>query len=311
MKVSVCIPTFNRPEYLKQAIDSCLGQTMLPYEIIIGDDSKDDKTKEMINSLDLPLDIKISYNHHKPSLKQAENTNFLFRNAQGEKLLLLHDDDLLLPEAIETMVEIFKKDPEVQIIFGKQYLMSENGEIDYRNSEYLNDFYFRTKKYEGSKLSPVEAGIIQQFPNDGFMINKSVAIEIPWRTTSSVGLLGNGNEMDWSIRVGLSKPKMFFVNKFLVLYRITAVSNSSNTDSAYISYLLLENLKLENKYQDKKELALKRKSHLAVRQALKLGKNKAASRIFLSKHNFSNILTLGYYKSLALICISNIKGVFR
>ncbi len=311
MKISVCIPTYRRPEFLKEAIDSCLKQTMLPYDIVIGDDSKDDRTKIMMDSFQTDKDVIISYNHHVPSLKQADNTNFLFNHAKGDKVLLLHDDDLLLPEAIETMVKVFEKDPSVNIVFGKQYLMSETGEIDYENSPQLNEFYFRTEKYEGSKLSAIEAGIIQQFPNDCYMMDVDLATRIPWRKESSIGFLGNGNEMDWSIRIGLAEPKMYFVNKYLALYRVTEVSNSASSDSAFKAYLMLENLKVAPQYEPMLQLALKRKSELGVRQAIKLNHHKDALRIFFSKHHTPHMGTLGYYKSLLLLVLNVLKSPFK
>ncbi|WP_372753011.1 glycosyltransferase family 2 protein [Mariniflexile sp.] len=311
MKVTVCIPTYNRPDFLKQAIDSCLSQTLLPYEIIIGDDSNDDKTEEMMASLQISQDVMMSYHHHTPSLKQTENTNFLFNHAQGDKVVLLHDDDLLLPEAIETMVRICKEDPSIEVVYGKQYLMSDSGEIKYDKSPQLNEAYFRSAAYEGSKLSPIEAGLIQQFPNNGFMMDTALARRVPWRKTSEIGDTGNGTEMDWSIRIGLAEPKMYFVNKYLALYRLSEVSMSQNSDdSAFKAYLMLERLNLEPKYSPIQKLALKRKTQLAIRQALFLNKTKDAFRIFFSKYHTNFIWTKGYYKSLFLLVLGLFKNGF-
>ncbi len=310
MKVSVCIPTYNRPKFLKQAIESCLNQTVKPYEIIIGDDSNDEKTEIMMSTLQNNDEVIISYHHHTPALKQTENTNFLFKNAKGDNVVLLHDDDLLLPDAIETMVEVFKKDALIKIVFGKQYLMSDSGTIDYENSPQLNEYYYRTEKYEGSKLPSVEAGIIQQFPNDGFMMNSELAKSIPWRKTSVIGDLGNGTEMDWSIRIGLAEPKMYFVNKYVALYRLSEVSMSLDADdSAYKAYLILENLTVDSKYKKMLQLAKRRKSKFAVRQAILLNYDKDALRIFFSKYYTSHICSLGYYKSLCLLILSSFKNM--
>lgn len=50
MKVSVVIPTYNRAEFLKRAIESVLKQTFQDFELIIVDDGSTDKTKEVVNS---------------------------------------------------------------------------------------------------------------------------------------------------------------------------------------------------------------------------------------------------------------------
>ena len=48
MKISVIIPTFNRIDLLKRAIDSVLNQSIQPYDIIEVDDGSTDLTSEMI-----------------------------------------------------------------------------------------------------------------------------------------------------------------------------------------------------------------------------------------------------------------------
>jgi glycosyltransferase involved in cell wall biosynthesis len=48
MTISVVIPTYQRVDFLKECIESVLAQTLLPDEIIIGDDSNDFDTEVMI-----------------------------------------------------------------------------------------------------------------------------------------------------------------------------------------------------------------------------------------------------------------------
>ena len=51
MEVSIVIPTRNRSERLKNLLHSILKQTMQPKEIIVIDDSKDLRTKKVIQQL--------------------------------------------------------------------------------------------------------------------------------------------------------------------------------------------------------------------------------------------------------------------
>ncbi len=44
-KVSVCIPTYNRKDYLKEALESVFAQTYKDYEVVIVDDGSTDGTK--------------------------------------------------------------------------------------------------------------------------------------------------------------------------------------------------------------------------------------------------------------------------
>ncbi|HEV2765705.1 MAG TPA: glycosyltransferase, partial [Pyrinomonadaceae bacterium] len=47
MSVSVCIPAYNAAEFLREAIESALGQTRPPDEVLVVDDGSTDHTREV------------------------------------------------------------------------------------------------------------------------------------------------------------------------------------------------------------------------------------------------------------------------
>ena len=49
-RISVIIPTYNRPQMTKRAIESVLAQTYTDYEIIVVDDASTDNTLEMLST---------------------------------------------------------------------------------------------------------------------------------------------------------------------------------------------------------------------------------------------------------------------
>ena len=49
-KVSICLPTCNRPELLMESLASCLAQTHANIEIVIGDDSSDTRTRNLMDT---------------------------------------------------------------------------------------------------------------------------------------------------------------------------------------------------------------------------------------------------------------------
>lgn len=97
--ISISIPTFRRPSYILHAIHSCMIQDYRPLEIDVSDDSPSDETETLLRSINLPQGISLRYWRNAPSLRQAGNVNKLFRSARGSRLVLLHDDDALLPGA--------------------------------------------------------------------------------------------------------------------------------------------------------------------------------------------------------------------
>ncbi|MDT0675833.1 glycosyltransferase family 2 protein [Autumnicola musiva] len=303
MKISVCIPTYNRPDLLEEAIDSCMEQTYLPDEILIGDDSKDDRTSSLVDTYRNQSDVKIKYLRNRPSLGQAANVNRLFASAGGEKVVLLHDDDLLMKTALEKMVECFQSDNTIHAVYGKQYIIDEDGAIDEKHSIDLNAYYFRTSYYSENKLSPLEAGMVQQFPNDCYMLDRDVINQIQYRTKDEIGHAG---DFDFGFRLGLHGFNLHFINEYTAKYRITKSSVARNgTDSGYQAFRIIREAGITGKSEnsDPVNVVLKRKAPVAILQAAKKGEKKEALNIYFSKWHRSQILTLGGMRRLVNIII--------
>ncbi len=288
MEVSVCIITYNRPEFFREALQSCLDQTLPPAEILIGDDSTDQTTGEIVKEVKRVGPINIRYFHNSPPLRQAANINNLFAKAQGEVLVLLHDDDLLLPEALELMHESFIKYPGVYATFGKQYIISAEGTIDREGSEVLNQHYYRGPEYEGSRLSSLESGFLQQFPNDAYMVRTDLAKSVMYREEAE-----DACDFDFGLRLGMSNGDFHFIDKYTAKYRLSykAVSRNPKNNASLKSYELVRDLKVPVTSLELKARWLKQKAPLAVGQAIRLKKKKKAIAIFFSKWHRSRIFT--------------------
>ena len=128
--ISVCIPTYKRIKFLKEALYSVMEQTLQPLEIVIGDDSPDDQTENLVLDIQKECSIPIVYTRHSPALGQAANVNFVYDKARGDKIVLLHDDDLLLPNALEDLNSCWDLHPDLVAAYGSQYIISEDGIIN-------------------------------------------------------------------------------------------------------------------------------------------------------------------------------------
>lgn len=93
-KVSVCIPTYNRKDYLRETIASVFQQTFKDFEIVVVDDGSTDGTAEMVARMDCP----ITYFHQSNS-GDAAAPNKLIELAKGQYISFLDSDDcfLLMP----------------------------------------------------------------------------------------------------------------------------------------------------------------------------------------------------------------------
>jgi glycosyltransferase involved in cell wall biosynthesis len=99
-RVTVGIPTRNRSQYLMRAIESVLAQTYPEIEIVVSDNDSDDDTWQRLQTISDPRmrAIRQTYN-----IGMVGNFNASLNAATGELFLMLSDDDLLEPTAIERL----------------------------------------------------------------------------------------------------------------------------------------------------------------------------------------------------------------
>lgn len=100
-KVSVVIPTYNRKEFLEDAVESVKKQTYDNIEVIIVDGGSEDGTKEFLESIQ---DKETKVFIRKRPKGQANARNKGIEESDGEYILFLDDDDTLKPETVEKMV---------------------------------------------------------------------------------------------------------------------------------------------------------------------------------------------------------------
>lgn len=98
-KVSILIPAF-RPDFLDLSISSALGQSEADFELIISDDSEGTDVESVVSKWS---DRRIRFVKNPNRGAPGANRDHLISLASGKYLKFLHDDDLLLPEALERM----------------------------------------------------------------------------------------------------------------------------------------------------------------------------------------------------------------
>lgn len=114
-RVSVIIPTFNRPDLLKEAVRSVLVQTCPASEIIIVDDGSDDDVLQKINRMERLSPLIFVY-HLAQNAGVSKARNFGLEKASGEFILFLDDDDLIHPKMLESALHHLLCYPEIDVI---------------------------------------------------------------------------------------------------------------------------------------------------------------------------------------------------
>lgn len=107
--ISVIIPTYNRKEFLKEALDSVLKQEGVKKEIIVVDDGSKDGTSEIIKS----YPVKYLYQSNKGPAS-ARNLGIL--KSKGKYIAFLDSDDLWLEDKLSLQLNFFEENPEYLIV---------------------------------------------------------------------------------------------------------------------------------------------------------------------------------------------------
>lgn len=106
--VSVVIPTYNRPDLLKRAIQSVSEQTFQDFEIVVVDDGTEERAKEVVDTFD---DDRIRYIEHEENKGSSAAKNTAFRAAKGKYIAILDDDDYWEPEKLGRQVHALEGAP--------------------------------------------------------------------------------------------------------------------------------------------------------------------------------------------------------
>jgi glycosyltransferase involved in cell wall biosynthesis len=262
-KVSICLPTCNRPELIADCIDSCLGQRYGNLEIVIGDDSKDTRTQQLIAAR-YGREPRVRYTLNQPPLGQARNVASLFERASGDKILLIHDDDLLTTDGVEKLVSLWTRHPQLGAAFGDQYEADHDGAVDLDASTRLNAAFRRTKDAEGLQPLPGKTGLIQMFPNNGWMADARLVKRIGYKDQ-----YGTCCDFVFGTELCLAAREVFYLHDYVSVYRKTATSISRSTrgteTAATVSaYAFVKALPLPPQLEPSRKLALRRLAPIVV-----------------------------------------------
>jgi len=124
--ISVCVPTFDRPNMVKRAIESVLSQDFQDYELLVHDNSENTSTRDVVLSF---KDDRIRYLQHKKNIGLVGNWNSLIEEATGQYLKYLNDDDWIEKGCLTRFSEALRLYPGVGVVTCRAQYVSETGEV--------------------------------------------------------------------------------------------------------------------------------------------------------------------------------------
>ncbi|WOK05569.1 glycosyltransferase [Imperialibacter roseus] len=126
-KVSVIITSYNNANYLSEAIQSVLEQTVRPYEIIVLDDNSSDDSFGIVQKFqksnpEIVLGIQNSSN-----LGVSANRNKALGLSKGDWISFLDGDDYWEPDKLRNELDVLQNKPQVNCVFSNFSFVDQNG----------------------------------------------------------------------------------------------------------------------------------------------------------------------------------------
>ena len=222
--LQITILTRNRSEFLKQTIESVLNQkkTALKYELIISDNSDSDNSKEDFENLYKSADIK--YIKRSIAVPAREHFDLVVSELSAEYSVLLHDDDILLPNFIDEM-STFIVNTEAAAVGSNAFIFSDDilmADKKMHNCRAIKRF--DNKKEFLERYLPCNGGIA---PYPSYMYRTDF-LKLAFQAN-----LMKGKHADVGLLTSLlDYGPIFWFDKPLMYYRVHE-SNDSKTESVH------------------------------------------------------------------------------
>lgn len=137
-KITVATPVYNREDCIVSCIESVLNQSILPFEmLIVNDGSKDATNLKIIPYIQNYPWIKLINSIDNKGVNYSRNR--CVENAKGDFILWLDSDDVLLYDAIQTVLAFITTNPNYE-----HYMFT----VSDRESEIKNSMFFKGEKTE-------------------------------------------------------------------------------------------------------------------------------------------------------------------
>ncbi|MFG6093965.1 glycosyltransferase [Leptothoe sp. ISB3NOV94-8A] len=217
--ISVIIPTYNRPAYLKEAIASVVNQTYANLEIIVSDDCSDHSPEDMVNSFQDP---RLRLRRNSRNLGVGLNTSYAFAESNGKYVASLNDDDRWASDFLETLVQPLEENSELVLAFCDYYVIDDNGIVQWSASKKQTQKEKRHHLQEGVYQPFWKIGLVDQavFTASAALIRRAA---VPWEQLFKAGVFWDYYIAYLACRSGKGA---YYCDERLAYYRVHAQSEN-------------------------------------------------------------------------------------
>ena len=128
--VTIAVICYNQEKFIEEAVQSALGQTYTPLEVVITDDCSTDNTFPLIEKIVSNYNgpHKVIINRNQTNLGLAGNVNKSWELSSGEFLVSQGGDDISLPHRTSRLVDGWlSRDPRPDLVYSGIVLIDEEG----------------------------------------------------------------------------------------------------------------------------------------------------------------------------------------
>jgi glycosyltransferase involved in cell wall biosynthesis len=206
--VSVVIPTRNRPDLLRKALDSVLAQTFVDYEVVVVVDGPDAATEALLKA---ESDPRVRFHTSAVAKGGGAARNEAIRWAKGHWIAFLDDDDLWMPRKLEHQLQGLGPVGDDVVSFTRLIARAPHGSYVWprrgpREGEHVSDYLFaRTSLFAG------EGGI----QTSTIVAPRRLAVANPLDES-----LRRLQDTDWLLRLVASGARLDFCPEVLTIWHI-------------------------------------------------------------------------------------------
>lgn len=219
--VSICIPTYNGGEFIKETIESILAQSYDNLEIIITDDKSTDNTAEIVSSFE---DKRIIFIRNEKNLGFIGNWNKCLSLTQGKYMKVVCHDDILLEDTIKKQVEIMETNSNVSVVTGASTVVNTGGQAVMERRAFRKDTVMKGRDF--AKMTILKARNLYGEPC------MHLYRKIDMDNGNIIYDPESGYCVDWDMAMMLSyEGDVYYCSDCLAKFRISKTSETSSTKS--------------------------------------------------------------------------------
>jgi glycosyltransferase involved in cell wall biosynthesis len=227
-KVSICIPTYNRSQYLIYSVNSVLQQSYPDFELIICDDASTDNTPEVVSQWQ---DSRLRYLRHPENIKRSRNMRSGFEAATGKYFLKFDDDDGITPEFLAKTVAILDKHPEIDFVCTDHWIINDRGRRDEIATKANSAKWGKDRLKEGAIADLArETFMYQSLQVGSTLFRRNCLQEVDFMRYEADGC----EDFDLLVRLAIAGKQGYFLPELLMEYRFHGAQTSLKQDLHFL-----------------------------------------------------------------------------